>query len=302
MAEQNQTQIAQELQRIENARDLLAQKAVAWGLPASDTGYITYNDPEKGTSTLDEIAYGFNEINDNNENDVHIDGPNVLVWGGMYHTNVNKSVKPADRAETTIKVTVDTDDNELQIKAENKQGTGWVNADGSKDTALAYVELDVNGDTVTAKVRGFDQQTIQEKVAAGAYSVDVVQNNGTGYVTAEGKNNVGFDTVEKEPENGEYYIKVTGSGMVDVKGKATIDTTGYLTADSKETVDHALESGEAYKYLVLADSEFKNGAGESIGIPSINPLVESSITFSQGYTLGGSVYVSGELLARLQKI
>ena len=73
----NQTTIAQEFQRIENARDILAQKAVEWGLKGADDQEITYSQDGTDTSAIDDIAHGFDSVPTRNEDSVEVFGPNV---------------------------------------------------------------------------------------------------------------------------------------------------------------------------------------------------------------------------------
>lgn len=296
----NQTQIAQELIRIENAKEILKDKAELMQLTATDENgqHKAINDTY---NAIEEIAEAFDLIPMNGVNELEVDGPKVTAKRGFFTEDTEQTVKIATRAETTIIAEVDDDDGvgkeKIWIRASNNQEEGYVNA--LNKTTDRTVNLTIDGRKATASI---GDVAVHRYVEEGTYAPAVAKQSGTGKVTAEGKNNTGFKVETDEPTNNEHYIKVTGSGDVVAVGTAKITKTGYLTADEKSTDGNLMSSGEDTKYLVLNDSTFKNGAGETMGLLTIDPLKETSITFDEGYTTGGEIMVAGELLERLQAI
>ena len=296
----NQTQIAQELIRIENAKGVLKEKAEAMQLTATDENGQpkAIND---NYNAIEEIAEAFDLIPMNGVNELAVDGPKVTAKRGFFTEDTEQTVKLATRAETVFTVEIDDDDGvgkeKIWIQANNNQEEGYVTAQNKY--AGRVVDLNIDGRKATASVGDVE---IHRYVEEGTYAPAVAKQSGTGKVTAEGGNNTGFQTVDAQPTNGEHYIKVTGSGDVVAVGIAKITKTGYLEAGEASTDENLMSSGEDTKYLVLASSAFKNGAGEPMGALIIDPLVETEITFSEGYTDGGTVYMSGELLERLKAI
>lgn len=296
----NQTQIAQELIRIENAKEILKEKAKTMQLTATDENgqHKAINDTY---NAIEEIAEAFDLIPLNGVNELEVDGPKVTAKRGFFTEDTEQQVKLATRAETTITAEIDDDDGvgkeKIWIRASNNQEEGYVNA--LNKTTDRIVDLTIDGRKATASI---NDVAVHRYVEEGTYAPAVAKQSGTGKVTAEGKNNTGFKVETNEPTNNEHYIKVTGSGDVVAVGTAKITKTGYLTADEKSTNGILMSSGEDTKYLVLASSTFKNGAGETMGLLTIDPLKETSITFDEGYTTGGEIMVAGELLERLQAI
>lgn len=296
----NQTQIAKELIRIGNAKEILKEKAKTMQLTATDENgqHKAINDTY---NAIEEIAEAFELIPMNGVNKLEVDGPKVTAKRGFFIEDTEQTVKPATRAETVFTVEIDDDDGvgkeKIWIQANNDQEEGYVAA--SNKYAGTVVDLKIDGRKATASVGDVE---IHRYVEEGTYAPAVAKQSGTGKVTAEGKNNTGFKVETNEPTNNEHYIKVTGSGDVVAVGTAKITKTGYLTADEKSTDGNLMSSGEDTKYLVLATSTFKNGAGEPMGLLTIDPLKETSITFDEGYTTGGEILVAGELLEILQAI
>ncbi len=295
------TKIAEQLIRIENAKTIIVEKAQEMRLVYENDDGDRIEVTEK--STLDQIADAIDDINViDPETEMNVVNNVVNFPKGYLPSPSTKSVPTAERATTTMIVSnteSDEGEPEIMLKAVNDQKTGYVI--GSQQTAEKYVTQSVSGKTVTASVDGV---SISKSVADGAYSVSVSKVTGDGSVAAEGGNGIGFTEANDAPTDGKHYVKVTGSGHVSVRGTAKINTAGYLEQDTtgKSTAETPYESGDATKFLVFNDVTFKDGENQPMEIPMINPLEESSITFTEGYTKNGEVFLSADLLNRLESI
>lgn len=288
MAE-NQTQLAQELIRIENAKDVMVEKAIALQLKSTDDNG-TKVAISATNNAIQEVAEAFDSIEKKSELDLSASGIRVNVPAGYYPEMVFKNVDGADRAETKIEVSKSTG-NTIKILAHNRQESGFViQGNTANDEEEVSVSLSISGKTAKASVGNVE---ITDSVADGAYSASVSLTAGDGRVNAVGKN-LHVTEYATEPSSG-YYIEVTGAGNVSATGKAIIETAGYLAQDTtgKTTQPTTKSSNEQKKWYTIPVATVPT---------TIDPLTQDHVFVTAGYQEGQTVRVSGDLLARLQAI
>ena len=288
MAE-NQTLLAQELIRIENAKDVLVSKAINLGLKSTDDDGNKV-DISTTNNAIQEVAEAFDSIEKRSELDLSAHGIRVGVPAGYYPETVFQNVDGADRAETKIEVSKSTG-NTIKILAHNRQESGFViQGNTANDEEEVSVSLSVAGKTATASVGNVE---ITDSVADGEYSASVSLTAGDGRVSAVGKN-LHVTEYAIEPSSG-YYIEVTGSGNVSATGKAIIGTAGYLAQDTtgKTTQPETKSSNEQKKWYTIPVATVPT---------TIDPLTQDYVFVNAGYQEGQTIRLGGDLLTRLQAI
>lgn len=225
------------------------------------------------------------------DNGAFIVSPDLLEGKSAYANGINVygSMPKADRAQTTISANANSAKDTITITANNPQSSGYVTSNTTKDTAEVTITQYVDGKKVHAWVNDGDAP-IEASVADGAYSASVSLTKGAGSVSATGTN-VTLTKASSKPSSG-YYITATGSGSVSATGTATIGTAGWLEKDSK-TANKSETSNTATAYYTIAGANVPT---------SINPLTETSVSVTAGYTSGGTISVSSKLLEALQAI
>ena len=282
----NQTQIAQHLNRINTASNIIAAKAALMQLQTPDEELIT-ND-----SLIDRVADAIENIEIRKQSDLSLSqsGSEVIVPFGYYPDGVRKSATKADRAQTTIAVTQGDNANELDITADNPQQSGFVTKDTTKDTASVTASLSISGKTSTVTV---GDKTLTDSVEDGSYMADIALTAGAGNAHAVGMNGVTLTKKDSEPTDGSFYIKATGSGTVSAVASAIVDKTGYVEMGGKtDTDEKTSNTAQAFFQLPSSDANGKK----------INPLTEDSITITEGYTKAGTISLTDDLLNLLVTI
>lgn len=245
----------------------------------------------KGSSFVDKTGTTVNgTIETKGYSDLIASGATVSVPAGYYDDAVSKSVTTIGRAQTAINTSANTEKTVITITAKNEQGTGYVTANSAKDTAAVQVVQSVDGKKVYAWV-GDGDSPIEAQVGDGAYSASVSFTQGLGSVSATGTN-VTLTKVASKPSAG-FYITATGSGKVNAQATATVGTAGWLEKGSASSDVGVGTSSTATSYYTLPATT----------VPAtINPLTQTNVTVTEGYTTGATISVSGELLTALQEI
>lgn len=218
------------------------------------------------------------------DTDIIVSGHGVIVPSGYYANGTTKYLPTASVG--TPSFIYNSDNDNVTVKVSQKT-SGYVGAgDSNTDTKI---HLAASGKTVT--LRDASQNAIASKrVGDGAYSASVALTKGAGSVSAT-STNVLLTKASSQPSSG-YYITTTGSGSVSATGTATIGTAGWLEKDSKTATDSAT-SNTATAYYTVASAKVPT---------SIDPLTQTSVTVTAGYTSGVTISVSNDLLEALQAI
>lgn len=156
---------------------------------------------------------------------------------------ISKSVTTAGRAQTVL--TSEKSNNTLVFTADNPQGTGYVTANTSRDTATKTVSLSVSGGTVTASD---GTNSIAKTIATGSATTPattitknpVISVDSSGVITASVSG-----TQSVTPTVGAGYVSSGTAGTITVKGSATkqLSTQAAKTVTPTTVSQRAVASG-----------------------------------------------------------